>query len=206
MMYVAFGRLTHGCKVSIFRAEHPTEWPLTVAPISTRSCQGEHTFLSDAVVSDVPNLFFFMTFADCVPIMLWDPVRRVVGLIHAGWRGTAQHIAAATVRAMCESFASRPYDIRVAIGPSIGPCCYRVGDDVRMAFQVGYGDDTASFFRGQRLDLWAANCFDLMAAGVDESQIENPRLCTACHTESFFSHRAEGEPTGRLGACIGLLS
>jgi YfiH family protein len=147
-----------------------------------------------------------MRFADCVPILLHDPRRKVVGIAHAGWLGTVRLTAAAAVRAMAEHYGSRPEDIQAGIGPSIGPDHYEVGADVIAKVQESFGSDAAQLVqqrgRKQHFDLWQANRLQLEQAGV--RQIEVAGLCTACHLEDWFSHRAEKGKTGRFGALIAL--
>jgi YfiH family protein len=161
---------------------------------------------TDALVTDVPGVFLMLRFADCVPVLFHDPVRQAVGLAHAGWRGTVSHIARATVEKMVDAFGCSPADIRAGIGPSIGPCCYEVGPEVVSAAQKAFPDAPFVLQRGSgerwHFDLWAANHHQLAAAGVTE--IELSGLCTACRTDEWFSHRAEGGRTGRLAAVIGL--
>jgi YfiH family protein len=161
---------------------------------------------TDALVTDVPEVYLMLRFADCVPVLFCDPVRRAVGLAHAGWRGTVAGIARATVRRMVEAFGCYPADIRVGIGASIGPCCYKVGDEVVEAVQEAF-QDAPHLLRRQasgrwHFDLWAANQYQLAQAGL--TSIEVSGLCTACGTDEWFSHRAENGRTGRLGAVIGL--
>jgi YfiH family protein len=147
-----------------------------------------------------------LRFADCVPILFYDPVRGAVGLAHAGWRGTVACIARATVRRMVEAFGCRPADIRAGIGASIGPCCYEVGDEVVEAARAAF-PNARHLLRRQdggrwHFDLWAANCHQLALEGVKEIEVSG--FCTACRTNEWFSHRAEEGRTGRLGAVIGL--
>jgi polyphenol oxidase len=162
---------------------------------------------ADAMIADRAGTVLSMRFADCTPILFRDPVRGVIGMAHAGWRGTVQGVAAATVRAMSENFGSRPADIEAAIGPAIGPDRYQVGEEVVEAVQGHFGtleglvrhdpaDGTAY------LDLWAANRLDLERAGVEK--IEVAGICTAQHTDEWFSHRAEHGRTGRFGAVLTL--
>jgi YfiH family protein len=147
-----------------------------------------------------------MRFADCVPILLHDPRRGVVGLAHAGWLGTVRCTAAAAVQAMTEHYGSRPADIQAAIGPSIGPDHYEVGPDVIARVEQSFGAQASELIRkhGQKkhFDLWQANRLQLEQAGV--SQIEVAGICTACHLEDWYSHRAEKGRTGRFGALIAL--
>jgi len=161
---------------------------------------------ADALVTDRPEVTLFLRFADCVPVLLFDPRRRAVGIAHAGWKGTLAKIAAATVRVMTERYGSRPADILAGIGPSIGPCHYEVGPEVvaqtRTAFGAGADELLVRSNGSYHLDLWAANARALRQAGVE--RIETSGLCTACRSDEFFSHRAEKGKTGRFGALIGL--
>jgi YfiH family protein len=183
---VAFGRLTHGNEVSA---------------LSRYDAQFADSFASDAVVSDVPGRYVFMTFADCAPILLADPRRRVVAAVHAGWRGTSLRIVENAVATMVNQFGCTPRDIRAGIGPSIGPCCYEVGRDVTEQFA---SNGTHPVMRGTRLDLWETNRRQLLDLGLRPGNIENSTLCTSCNVDTFFSHRAEHGLTGRFAACIGL--
>jgi purine-nucleoside/S-methyl-5'-thioadenosine phosphorylase / adenosine deaminase len=163
--------------------------------------------LADAMVTDRPDTPLSMRFADCVPILFHDPVRRVIGMAHAGWRGTVQGVAASTVRAMVDAYGCQPRDIRAGIGPSIGPEHYQVGEEVVEAVVVYFGGSDGMIRRDPAdgsayLDLWAANRVDLERAGV--VQIEVAELCTATRTDEFFSHRAEQGRTGRFGAVMTL--
>ncbi len=161
---------------------------------------------ADIIFTDRPEVTLYMRFADCVPILLHDPRRRVAGIAHAGWLGTVRATAAAAVRAMGERYGSRPEDIQAAIGPSIGPDHYEVGPDVIARVEQSFGDQAGRLIheRGQRqhFDLWEANRLQLEKAGV--RQVEVAGLCTACHLEDWFSHRAEKGKTGRFGALIAL--
>jgi YfiH family protein len=147
-----------------------------------------------------------LRFADCVPILLCDPLQRVIGLAHAGWRGTMAGMAGAAVQTMVHDLGCQPGDILAGIGPSIGSCCYEVGKDVAEA-TFGAFPDSAGLIEATangrwHLDLWAANRRQLLDAGV--RRIEVSGICTACRTDEWFSHRAERGRTGRLGALISL--
>ena len=163
---------------------------------------------SDALITDASDVYLFACFADCVPLLFYDPCRPAVGVAHAGWRGTVAGTAAATVRAFAEHFGTRPADLRVVIGPSIGPCCYEVGPEVIVAVQerLPTAPDLLSRCHGATayFDLWKANHDQLIQAGVLDDHIEVSGLCTAHHTDTFFSHRATGGATGRFAAVIGL--
>lgn len=163
---------------------------------------------ADIILTDNPEVTLFMRFADCVPILVHDPVKRVVGIAHAGWLGTVRDVAKATVETMVERYDSRPADVIACIGPSIGPDHYEVGEDVISQVQGTFGADASLMLprHGSRIhfDLWKANQYLLERAGV--RQIELAGICTACHTDDWFSHRAEKGKTGRFGALISLLS
>lgn len=161
---------------------------------------------ADVILTNRPNVTLMMRFADCVPILLHDPVRRVIGIVHAGWLGTVRKAAQAAIAAMQTEYGCRPKDILAAIGPSIGPDHYTVGAEVISQIQAAFGQSASALLQGSdgavKLDLWAANRLLLEDVGV--TSIEEARLCTACHTEDWFSHRAEGGKTGRFGVLIGL--
>lgn len=160
---------------------------------------------ADALITDRPDVTLFLRFADCVPILLFDPKRHAVGLVHAGWRGTLQKASAAAVRALAENYGSRPQDLIAGIGPSIGPCHYAVGEDVVTQTRAAFGPDADRLLLANHqphLDLWAANALALQQIGVE--QIDMSGVCTACHTEHFFSHRGERGQTGRFGALLAL--
>ena len=163
-----------------------------------------------ALVTDRPDIALVVTAADCVPVYLLDPERRVIGLVHAGWRGTVAGAGAAAVAKMAAAFGSRPEAIRAVVGPSIGPCCYEVDAAVTGPLRAHFGEQANLFLQpGAReakwmLDLWEANRTDLTRAGVPRDQIQLSRACTACGVGDFFSHRAESGKAGR-GAAVLLL-
>jgi polyphenol oxidase len=166
---------------------------------------------ADALITDVPSLLLMLRFADCVPVWLYDPGHHAIGLAHAGWRGTAQRIAAKTVRAMGAAFGSRPEDVIAGLGPAIGPCCFEVGPDVIEAVRRALPDAEAPVGRhgfgaivpdASHLDLWEANAVQLRDEGV--RRIEVAELCTSCHVDAFFSHRREKGRTGRFAVVAGL--
>jgi YfiH family protein len=161
---------------------------------------------ADAILTDRPEITLFMRFADCVPIVLFDPVRRVVGLVHAGWMGTVKKTVFQAIRAMQERYQSNPGDIQAGIGPSIGPDHYQIGLDVVSQVRSTFGDRADELFawhNGQvTLNLWQANQMLLEEAGV--KSIEVSGICTACDLDRWYSHRAEHGKTGRFGAIISL--
>lgn len=159
----------------------------------------------DALITNVPSLPLMLRFADCVPILFYDPVNRAIGITHAGWRGTVEKVAANTVRSMGEAFGSDPRDLRACIGPSIGPCCYEIGPDVRERVERAFGkaDELMMLKHGSlHLDLWGANARILSELGVGEIEVSG--ICTFEHTVDFFSWRREKTETGRFAALITL--
>ena len=163
----------------------------------------------DALITDEPGLPLMLCFADCVPLLFVDPDRPAVGIAHAGRRGTLGHIAQKTLEAMAQEFATVPGHCIVAIGPSIGPCCYEVGKTALEECKSAFPGDWQRLLRPQEdgsshLDLWEANRLDLMAAGVDPANIDCAAECTCCKSNWFYSYRKEGGETGRIGAIIAL--
>ncbi len=179
----------------------------------------------DALITRQRGVALAMSTADCVPLLFYDPVTDAIGIAHAGWRGTARGIAAATVTAMREQFGSRPADIHVGVGPSIGPCCYEVSAEVQELF-LGQRDfeelptepryrelvaSSAVFETVQlpareslRLNLWETNRKQLLSAGLTPEHIELPDTCTSCARDRFFSHRADAGRTGRFPSILAL--
>lgn len=195
---------------------------------------GDHGQLTgDGLITSVPGVLIAVLTADCLPLLLVDKKRKVVGAFHAGWRGTVQRIAEKGVGAMRHQFGSQPEDIDAAIGSGIQRCCYCVGEEVKGQFesQFAYAGDLFHevqtpdpvrekyplLFLNARapghgdlgvklhLDLSEANRRQLRAVGVPDKQIAVLGACTACDTPRFFSHRAEKGRTGRMMAAIGIV-
>jgi YfiH family protein len=162
---------------------------------------------ADAVVVEGPGLIASVRVADCVPVLVADRKRRVAAAIHAGWRGTAAGVSAETVRVI-RSLGVPSSDLVAAIGPSIGPCCYQVSDDVRGAMRAAWPDGGAWFAADGpgkwTLDLWRANRDQLEGEGIPPGSIHVAGLCTADHPGDWYSHRREGDEAGRMVAAIGL--
>jgi purine-nucleoside/S-methyl-5'-thioadenosine phosphorylase / adenosine deaminase len=186
----------------------------------------------DGLITATPGLLLAILTADCLPVILVDTKRHVVGVFHAGWRGTVKRIVEKGVGEMHRCYGTNPRDLKAAIGPGIGGCCYEVGEEVRIKFesQFEYG---ASLFREVKdsdpvrekypllfltarapghselpkkvfLDLVEANRQQLLAAGVSRKSIETSPLCTNCHPELLFSYRAEKGKTGRMMGVAGI--
>ena len=161
---------------------------------------------ADIILTDRPEVTLYMRFADCVPLLFHDPVRRVIGIAHAGWVGTMKGAGRAAVEAMQSRYGCKPENILAAVGPSIGVDHYEVGADVIAKAHESFGADAGRLIESRDghtyLDLWTANYVQLQKAGVEH--IEVAGLCTACHLEDWFSHRAEKGRTGRFGALMAL--
>jgi len=171
---------------------------------------GSRQTATDALITDAVGLPLFLVFADCTPILLYDRRQHALGVCHAGWRGTVNGAAAATLWAMQAAYGTDPVDVLAGIGPSIGPASYEVGDEVYQMVQAKLpgpdrfftfpnGPDANPYF-----DLWQANAAQLMEAGVPQTQIEIAGIDTAQNTGDFFSHRAERGACGLFGmlACL----
>lgn len=156
---------------------------------------------TDALISNEIGVMLTAFFADCVPLYFIDPVHRAIGLAHAGWKGTALHMAERTIEAMYREFGSRPTDMLAAIGPSIGVCCYEVNN---MVIEQLDGERPAKQDNGRyMLDLKETNRQFMIRAGILPTNIEISEWCTSCNTDLFYSHRAENGQTGRMTAWIG---
>ena len=158
----------------------------------------------DGLVTNEPGTALVIFTADCTPVLLHDPVTGAVGAAHAGWRGTAAAIAAKTVETMVQEFGSRPEDIRAAIGPNIGQCCFETHADVPDAMRAAFGTEAENFIRqiGEKyyVNLKEINALVLRRAGV--RQIDISTQCTACENHRFWSHRITGGERGSQGAVI----
>lgn len=163
---------------------------------------------ADGMVTDQPGRPLTMRYADCTPILFYDPVRGVIGIAHAGWQGTVRGAGVSVVRAMQKTYGCHPVDIQAGIGPSIGPERYQVGEEVVAEVRRHFGESSSALIARDStdgtayLDLWAANALDLRRAGVE--QIEIAGICTAENTDEFYSHRAENGRTGRFGVVLAL--
>jgi YfiH family protein len=209
----------HGADIAIYNSQEEwrTDWAYTSyyehpwTPQSIRK--------ADALITRERRVVLALSFADCTPILLYDPVEQVIGLVHGGWRGTARGIVVATLEAMHEYAGCLPGNIYASIGPAIAPCCYEVGEAVQQLFlgqmqfesmptQEQYRDiikEAAVFSTlalpakmSLRLDLQATNRNQLLLAGVVPEHIETMEICTSCNTDRFFSHRREQGKTGRF--------
>lgn len=159
----------------------------------------------DGLITNRRGIPLMLRFADCVPILLYDPMHEAIGIAHAGWRGTVSKVLTNTVNAMREAFETQPRDLIACIGPSIGPCCYEIGADVQAKVEQAFPQDLESLLSrngSTHLNLWEANAVQLRALGVE--QIEIAEVCTSDHTDDFYSWRREKANTGRFAALIAL--
>lgn len=191
-------RQVHGAQVMCVSKEHAT---LCQSPL----------FLPlmgyDALITDEPFITLMVRVADCVPVILFDPFQQVAAVAHAGWRGTLAGIAEKTVTVMMDRYHCLPEHILAGIGPSIGPCCCEVQREVAKLFSSKKIDMNSCIQEKDNslfLNLWEANRRQLMMLGIPGGNIEVARVCTACRTDLFFSHRREQGKTGRFGAFVGL--
>jgi polyphenol oxidase len=178
-----------------------------------QTAEGKAVLEGDGLVTDVPGVLLAVGTADCVPVLVVDVEKKVVGAFHAGWRGTLAGIVEQGIATMTTEYGSRVEDLVAAVGPSIGACCYTVGEEVRAEFgrKFGYAD---SLFRlgdaGEMLlDLWEANRRQLVDAGVGEARISVVGECTGCARDEdgvrrYFSHRGEKGVAGRMLNAVGV--
>ncbi len=200
---------TDSRRAAISAQEHHT----IIRNVTTADC-GKGIYLPrdytnvDGLITDEVGITLFTQYADCVPLLFVDPVKRVVATSHAGWKGTVAEIGAVTVEQMCTDYGCRREDILAAIGPSIGQCCFEVDEPVYEAFSHLTVFDTDCYRgRGEKydIDLWEVNRRILRSAGITDDHIAVTDLCTKCHPDVFWSHRVCGKERGSLAAAIALV-
>jgi YfiH family protein len=176
------------------------------------TAEGKAVLEGDGMTTDLPGVMLAVGTADCVPVLVVDVARRAVGTFHAGWRGTVAGIVGQGIAAMRGEYGSRVEDLRAAVGPSIGACCYAVGGEVRQAFQkrFEYAEELFQEVDGaMHVDLWEANRRQLLDTGLKTEQIAVVGECTACARDErgerrYFSHRAERGVAGRMLSAVGV--
>ena len=157
---------------------------------------------ADAIVTAIPQVVITILTADCVPILMYDPEKKVIAAVHAGWRGSESEIVSKTVRFMKSKYGCEPSDIIAAIGPSIGGCCYEVDDIVASKF-LDYRESVVKKPDNHyMLDLKSINRKQLIDIGLKEMNIEVSHVCTACDNDRFFSYRREKGCTGRFISAV----
>jgi purine-nucleoside/S-methyl-5'-thioadenosine phosphorylase / adenosine deaminase len=169
---------------------------------------------ADAIITSSPGIYPAIKTADCLPILLLDPERRVAGAIHAGWRGTVLRITRKVIRIMKSLYGTNPTDLVAGLGPAIGPCCYEVDEVVLKPFRQGFPQAEQFIIKSKsgnrskeslRLDLVGANRFELIQEGVPSTNIHSVELCTSCNSAIFFSYRRDGVKSGRHLAITGFI-
>jgi hypothetical protein len=205
-------RQIHSAIVHAIRPEHGALEGKLATP------EGKAVLEGDGLITALPGVMLGVGTADCVPVLIADVGNKVVAAFHAGWRGTAQRIVEQGVNTMHLDYGSQPQDLVAAIGPSIGPCCYSVGDEVRDQFKSNFPYANELFrttnhpespTKKIHLDLWKANQQQLLDAGLNKTQITVVGQCTACSRDAhaamrYFSHRAEHGNAGRMLNVIGI--
>lgn len=159
----------------------------------------------DGFVTNIKGIALSTYHADCVPIYFYDTKKNVIGLAHGGWKGTLNNISRSIIEKMVKEFGSKVEDIMVAIGPSIGICCYEIGEDVEKLFVEKYPkvEDIIIKKDGKMyLDLWKVNRVNLINLGVREENIYNSHICTSCRTDRLYSYRKEKGTKNRMVAGI----
>lgn len=185
-----YARQVHGTNIGVLKNGHD---------VGTRESRGPIHMQGDALVTDVDALALVIQVADCQPIILADPRKKVVANVHSGWRGSIQNIVGATIRRMTTDFNCRPEDLICGVGPSLGPCC---------AEFVNFQDEIPQTFWKYRcseyhFDFWQITTDQLTDAGVKPDNINLSGICTRCNPHLFFSYRGERQ-TGRFAAVVGL--
>ena len=168
---------------------------------------GKISYEADGLVTAIPGVTLMIFSADCIPILFYDPVRRVIAACHAGWRGTAAGIASHTVERMKEVYGCRGEDILAAVGPGIGPCCFETHEDVPNAMMAAMATAALPCMEIKEngkfsVDLKGINVKQLELAGLERANIAVAPHCTACDTHRFWSHRRMGEQRGSMAAAI----
>ena len=159
---------------------------------------------ADGLVTDTPGILLGIQTADCVPVLVADPEHRAVGAFHAGWRGTVSSIVEAGIVRMVEAFGSRPEMLIAAVGPSIGACCYQVGEEVKAAFLARFAYGAELFLSSGHVDLQQANRRQLTVSGLLDQNIQVIGDCTSCDPGKYFSYRRDAAFTGRMLSVVGV--
>ena len=156
----------------------------------------------DGLMTNCKGKLLATCYADCVPLLFFDPEKEVIASVHSGWKGTIKFIGREAVREMVNKYGSKTNDILVGIGPSIGPCCFEVNEDVYSQFKkllpVGAFEDNGKLY----VDLWNANIQMLLECGIRRENIECKGICTVCNSERFYSYRKGDKDSGRMAAYI----
>lgn len=162
----------------------------------------------DGFITDSSNFTLHTVYADCVPVYILDPVNKVVGIAHSGWRGTVGKIGKELMKSLEVAFGSKPLECLAGIGPSIGPCCFEVGKEVTAEFEKVFTNKEDYLYKKKEkkdyLDLQKANVAVLIEAGIPLESIISADMCTCCNPEYFYSYRRDNGNTGRMAAILKL--
>jgi polyphenol oxidase len=196
--HFTFGNQTHSSNIAIIdctkRGKGSTDFESSISN-------------TDGLVSKTPKIYLCVQMADCVPILMYDPVMHVIAAVHAGWKGTLRKIAEVAVKTMMHTFGSTPVNIIAGLGPSNGPCCYEVGEDVKTEAERSLGNTSGIIKDHDKpgkyiFDQWNANFLQLTECGIPEKNIEISGFCSQCNSDTFFSSRKDNGLTGRISAGI----
>lgn len=188
-----FSDQVHGVRI------HPVNLENFMEPVSE----------TDGLMTDVSGITLTTLYADCMAVLVYDPEHRAIGMVHSGWRGTAQAIGPKLVKAMMAHYGSKPESLLAALGPAIGPCCFEVGAEVIAAFQGMPCLQADPLWLQQKngkphVDLSRINRYLLIEAGIDPQAIKTTDLCTCCNPDLLYSHRRDQGNTGRMAALMAL--
>lgn len=173
-------------------------YPVTEQDAGKGLCRESDIKGVDALITNVPGIPICTFHADCMPILLLDPVKRAIGAVHSGWKSTVLNIAAKTVWAMEQQYGSHADDLLCAIGPSIGPCHFEVDEDVAANFPPEF----ITIQEKPHVDLWGVAKQQLQKCGVPEKSIIRSDICTYCHKDLYYSYRGDQHRTGSMASII----
>lgn len=193
------GRQVHGNSISLVQAQDKGRGGLSSDNIFPQT---------DGLITKEREMPILAISADCPLIALFDPIQNAIAVVHAGWRGTVLQIAIEAVQRMKKEFSSQPQNLLAGIAPSIGPCCYEVGEEViEKVKPFPWGQGTLlPHEEHTHFDLWQANIRQLLMAGLTEDHIECSQICTRCQHDRFFSYRMDGPNTGHIALFMSLTS
>ena len=203
-------RIANAIGVDVKKMVFTNQTHTTNVAVVTEENSGEVLSETDGMITDTPGLCLVTFYADCVPLYFVDPVRKVIGLSHSGWRGTVNKMANVTVKKMEEAFGCDPQDMIAAVGPSICQDCYEVSDDVIEQFKNAYDENDwdSLFYKKEngkyQLNLWRANEINFLESGIRPNHIAVTNICTCCNPDVLFSHRITGFNRGNLSAFLAL--